>query len=544
MSYKILFRLITFALILTSLRLSAQVNFESSNLPVIVINTQGRTIVDEPKITATMGIIDNGPGLINSINDGYNDYDGFIGIEYRGSSSQFLFPKKSFGIETRDELGENLNVTVLGMPEENDWVLYGPYSDKTMIRNLLTFEMGRSLGRYASRTRLVELVLNDEYWGVYVFMEKIKRDKNRVDISKLTADEVSGDDLTGGYIIKIDKFDGGNSGDGWASPYPPAGKQRNEQVIFFQFDYPKNRDIVDAQREYIKNYVTEFENSLFGPVFSDPELGYKQYVNLDSFVDFLIMMEVTRNVDAYRLSTFIYKDKDSKGGKITMGPIWDFNLAFGNAIYCNGWLTDGWAWDFNSICPDDFWLNPFWWDRLMQDEAFSSRLISRWTGLRSGSFKTETIIHYIDSIASVLDEGQQRNFMRWNIMGEYIWPNYFIGITYSSEIEHLKNWVSDRLEWLDTNLFLTTGISESGYATSRPVIKPNPFSEQIMFEMPGNFSIQFFNANGQEVFRTGQVEGDFVWHGQNASGTPLPAGLYFFNLFAKNYRISGRIIKR
>lgn len=541
---KILINLIVPPLILTSFSLFAQVNFESSNFPIVVIDTQGRTIVDEPKITATMGIIDNGPGLLNSINDSFNNYDGFIGIEYRGSSSQFLFPKKSFGIETRDELGENLNVSVLGMPEENDWVLHGPYSDKAMIRNLLTFELGRSLGRYASRTRLVEIILNDEYWGVYLFMEKIKRDKNRVDISKLTEDEVSGDDLTGGYIIKIDKFDGTNSGDGWTSPYPPVGRQRNEQVIFFQFDYPKNRDIVDAQREYIKKYVTDFENALYGPDFRDPDLGYKQYVNLDSFVDFLIMMEVTRNVDAYRLSTFFYKDKNSNGGKITMGPIWDFNLAFGNANYCNGWLTNGWAWDFNSICPDDFWLNPFWWDRLMEDAAFSSRLTSRWTGLRSGPFKTETIISYIDSVASELDEAQQRNYERWDILGQPIWPNYFIGFTYSSEIEHLKNWVINRMEWLDTNLFLTTSISETGYEEIQPVIKPNPFTDHISFELPGNFSIHFFNTHGQEVFRTGQVDGYFVWNGQDAIGTSLPVGLYFYNLFTKNNRINGRIIKR
>ena len=541
---KILIRLIIFSSVLTSFSLFAQVNFESSNIPIVVIDTQGKTIVDEPKITATMGIIDNGPGLRNSISDSFNDYDGFIGIEYRGSSSQFLFPKKSFGIETRDEFGENLNVSVLGMPEENDWVLYGPYSDKSMIRNLLTFELGRSLGRYASRTRLVELVLNDEYWGVYVYMEKVKRDKNRVDISKLTEDEVSGDDLTGGYIIKIDKFDGSNSGGGWASPYPPVGRQRNEQVIFFQFDYPKTRNIVDAQREYIKKYVTDFENALYGPDFRDPELGYKQYINLDSFVDFLIMMEVTRNVDAYRLSSFFYKDKNSNGGKITLGPIWDFNLAFGNANYCNGWLTNGWAWDFNSICPGDFWLNPFWWDRLMEDEAFTSRLISRWTGLRSGPFKTETIINYIDSVASVLDEAQQRNYERWNILGQPIWPNYFIGITYISEIEHLKNWVINRMEWLDTNLLLTTSISKTGYEVVRPVIKPNPFSDHISFEVSENFSIHFFNAHGQEIFRTNQVNGNFVWKGQNANGTPLPAGLYFYNLFTKNNQINGRIIKR
>jgi len=152
-----------------------------------------------------MGIIDNGPGETNHISDPYNHYDGFIGIEMRGSSTLW-FPKKQFAVETRDSLGENNNVSLFGMPEENDWIFNAPYTDKSLMRNVLIYKIARDAGRYASRSHYFELVLNGDYRGVYVMLEKIKRDDSRVDIAKLNPDDVSGDDLTGGYIIKIDKL--------------------------------------------------------------------------------------------------------------------------------------------------------------------------------------------------------------------------------------------------------------------------------------------------------------------------------------------------
>lgn len=172
----------------------------TSNLPIVIINTQGLTIPDEPKMTAKMKIIYNGEGVINSISDSLYHYDGWIGIERRGSSTQ-QFQKKSYSLETRLESGENNNVELLGLPRENDWILYAPFSDKTLMRNALIFTLSNETGWYAPRTRFCEVILNDEYMGVYVFMEKIKRDRNRVDIAKLNPDDTEGDQLTGGYIM-------------------------------------------------------------------------------------------------------------------------------------------------------------------------------------------------------------------------------------------------------------------------------------------------------------------------------------------------------
>ncbi len=302
----------------------------STTLPLMVIDTQGQGIPDEPKIVAHMGLIDNGPGVINNASDAYNDYDGLIGIERRGSSSQ-SFPKLSYAVETRDDEGKDQDVSLLGMPEEEDWVLHGPYSDKSLIRNVLIFHMAAQTGRYASRTRFVELILNGDYRGVYVLMEKIKRDADRVDIAKLNPDEISGDDLTGGYIIKVDKIEG-TEVDGWFSPYPPVPGL--DQRVRYQYHYPKPSDIVPEQQAYIQGVVAAFEDMMDSDQFADPVNGYARYIDVGSAVDFFLLNEVSRNVDGYRLSTFLYKDKDSVGdGKLVFGPIWDFNLGFGNADY-------------------------------------------------------------------------------------------------------------------------------------------------------------------------------------------------------------------
>ena len=141
----------------------------SSQLPIVIIDTDGSEIPDEPKIMAYMGVIDNGPGVLNNVDDAFNAYDGYIGIELRGSSSQ-MYPKKQYAVETREADGSNLNVSLLGMPSENDWILNGPFSDKSLIRNVLTYTLTRQMGWYATRTRFCEVIINGDYRGLYVLM--------------------------------------------------------------------------------------------------------------------------------------------------------------------------------------------------------------------------------------------------------------------------------------------------------------------------------------------------------------------------------------
>ena len=418
--------------------------FTTFNLPIVVINTNGQNIADDPRITCDMGIINNGTGVINSLNDSFNDYDGKISIEYRGSSSQ-SFPKKSYALETEDINGNNNNVSLLGMPVENDWILYAPYSDKSLMRNFLTFNLGEKMGNYSPRTVYCELVVNGYYKGVYVLMEKIKRDNNRVDIAKLDSNDIAGDSLTGGYIIKIDKYTGGG-GDNWLSDFPNIGGGS----LYIQYHYPEASVMLSEQLDYIEHYIDSFEYALNGVNFSDTSIGYSKYIDVNSFIDLYIMNELSKNIDGYRLSTYMYKDRDDNGGKLTMGPFWDYNLAYGNADYCEGGLTAGWEVDGDGgACG---WNNPFWFERLLDDTTYQNRLKCRWEYLRDRSFHEDSIFNFIDSIALYLDDAQQRNFQKWDVLGTYIWPNFYIGNTYQDELIFIKTWLSGRLAWIDNNI--------------------------------------------------------------------------------------------
>ena len=411
-----------------------------NRLPRVEINTNGAEIVDEPKINAQMHI---------KVND-VNDYEGNIGIEIRGSSSQ-MFPKKQFGFETRDDMNEDLDVSLLGFPEEEDWILYAPYSDKTLFRNVLIYDLSRDMGRYASRVQFVDVYINDSYNGVYVLMEKLKRDVNRIDINKLKDDENSGEDLTGGYILKIDKADGGGttytSVNSFTSPYAPNDSGGGQQ-IYFLYDTPDEEDITAEQRTYIQDYMADFENALAGNNFTDPDSGYLAYIETQSFIDFFLLNELANNVDGYRLSTWLVKDKNEK---LQMGPIWDFNLAFGNADYCSGGSNNVWAYKFNERCSGDFWQIPFWWDRLLEDPVFVAQLQSRWQELRSTVFSDTAIDQKIDSYLETLTLSGAivENFQRWDVIGQYVWPNNFVGNSYNAELDYLRDWLFARLSWLD-----------------------------------------------------------------------------------------------
>ena len=433
-----------FIFVITSLVFS-QVKLTSSNLPIIVIDTEGKKIVDEPKIDAHMGIIDNGEGKLNYITDSFNGYNGRIGIEIRGQSSQ-QFDKKQYAIETRDTLGNDIDVSLLGLPKESDWVLNASYIDKSLLRNVLAYKIFNDMGRYASRTRFCELIINGEYRGIYILQEKIKRDKNRVNISKLEPADTEGDKITGGYIIKIDKVDFGDKT--WTSPYPPF--QGATQKIVYVYYYPDREDINSAQAEYIKNYVTNFEKVMNASNYNDPFYGYLNYIDLDSFVDMFLIFELSKNVDSYRLSTFFYKDRNKK---LCAGPIWDFDLSFGLPDYYEGWSTEGWQ--YKVYLGGDYWQNPFWVSKLYNDPVFKNKFAKRWNELKNNILSYETISKFIDDCVNKISDAKTRNFEKWNQCFDgvtYIWPNKNKFTSYEAEINYLKNWIKQRLDWLNKNV--------------------------------------------------------------------------------------------
>ncbi|RIK59555.1 spore coat protein CotH [candidate division KSB1 bacterium] len=522
-----------------------KVNFTSSNLPIVVIDTHGQAIPDEPKIEADMGIIYNGPGVRNNLTDPFNHYNGKIAIEIRGSSSQ-QFPKKQYGFETKDAQGEDLDVSLLNMPEEADWILSASYSDKTLMRNVLAYKLANDMGRYASRTQFCEVVLNGDYHGVYMLMEKIKRDKNRVNISKMEPTDISGDALTGGYIIKIDKLEGSDT-DGWYStflPYPGAW-----QRIYYQYDTPKLEDLAPEQISYIKNFVFTFENLMTKPEYADPQNGYAQYIDIDSFVDYFILNEISRNVDGYRLSTFMHKDRDSKGGKLKMGPAWDYDLAFGNADYYNGAMLADWQVDFR-VQSDGFQI-PFWWQKLMQDSTFTNRVYARWRELRTNVLEISHVHAYLDSMAAYIDEAQKRNFERWPILGTYVWPNAFIGQTYAEELNYLKEWLNLRMLWMEARIpGQPSSVGENNGFTPEDFMLeqnyPNPFNPAttIVFHLPrsGRVSLKIIDVAGREVMtladqfmKAGRHEATFEAQG-------IASGVYFYRLQMGDFSLTKKLV--
>ncbi len=417
-----------------------------SNLPIIKIYTHGIPIADNPKMIADMEIIDNGLGNRNHLSDAPNEYDGKIGIEYHGSHSQW-YPKKSYSFETMSNSGNSkMDVSIFGMPEEHDWILNAAYADKSLMRDVLTYQLSRELDHYAAQTKYVDLFIDGQYQGVYIFMEKIKRDHGRIDIANLRPNEVTPPDVTGGYVIKIDKLTG-NGGAGWHSAYPPVDHSMG-QVIYFQYDYPSTDSIVPAQEIYIRSYVDSFENALAGPDFMSSINGYSRFIGKGSWIDYFFINELSKNLDAYRISTYLYKDKDKT---LKTGPVWDYDIAWGNADVCNANDTTGWSYMFQ--CPGDGFQVPFWWQRLMQDTNYTNQMKCRWINYRQNILSESHINAIIDSVGNLLNESQGWNFSEWPILGQYVWPNPVPQPSaYADHLQNLKNWVSTRLDWLDANM--------------------------------------------------------------------------------------------
>ncbi len=414
------------------------VNFTSSNLPIVKINTNTQAILNDPKIIANMEIVYNGVGIRNNINDIGNHYNGKVGIEVRGQSSQ-QFPMKSYSIELWNNDSTSLNRSLLGMPSESDWVLYAPYTDKTLMRNVLAYQISRELGNWAASCRYVELILNNQYKGVYVLMEKIKRKNTRVNISSLNNNDNTYPNVSGGYIFSLDK-----EPNGWLSNYLPLSALQG-QKIQYSYIYPKLTNITTAQQSYLKSYVDTFETALY-----TKNVNYKNYINTNTFIDFMLVNEISRNVDGYRLSTYFNKDRL---GKINAGPVWDFDLAFRNANYCNGSNTSGWAYRFNEVCPQDAFQMPFWWKYLMEDTSYTAQLKCRYDVVKNTALSFSRISNVIDSISNLLNEAQQRHFTQWTILGQYVWPNATpIPTSYNDEIGTLKNWLQQRIAWLNQNI--------------------------------------------------------------------------------------------
>jgi hypothetical protein len=519
--------------------------FTSSNLPIILINTNGQRISDEPKITAKMKIIYNEPPRRNYVTDPGNVYDGFVGIEIRGSYSASL-PQKPYGFETRDSLGNNKSVPILNMPSENDWILIANYNDKTFMRATLAFDLFSKMGHYQPRTQHCEVIVNDEYQGIYVLTEKIKQDKNRVNISKLTSADNSGNNLTGGYIIKIDNS---NGSDGWESKYEAIDRPRDHP--YFIYSYPKPEDITNQQKQYIEEFVNTIDSVLRSPKWANPNEGYRAYLDVASFIDYFIIGEVSRNVDTYKKSAFFYKDKASIDGRLHAGPVWDFDWAWKNIGECLVDATDGsgWTYEISSVCRS--WpVPPSWVVKLLQDSTFANELHTRYSLLRKTILSKETIYHYIDSIRALVNEAQVRHYQKWPILGGSSEGAPEVDeqpTTYDGEITKFKNWISTRLTWLDENMpgrdihdtvVQGTGIMPEEFALLENY--PNPFNPvttiHYTLKSDGRIRLSVYDLQGREVAVLVNNERKMAGDQKVAfNAVNLSAGVYLYRLQIEGY---------
>ncbi len=416
-------------------------SFSEFHLPLMHINTHGQKIPDEPRIVADMGLIFNGEGAINAIDDPWNEYSGFIGIEQRGESS-IEFAKKSFSIELQNSDGSNNNVSILGLPEENDFVLNGPFSDQTLVKNVLSYELFRRTGRWAPRTRFIEVVINGEYEGVYVLTEKLKRDENRVDIDKLTSEDVSPLEISGGYILRRDKKNKLLAEEWWESPV----RQPYHNQMWYEYYDPEYADLTSDQASYIQDWMQEFDEVLSGSDFGDPENGYRKYIKTKSFIDMMFLNEISKGIDNYLFSTYFHKENDADGGQLVAGPPWDYNLGYGNLNYGDSWNakeTYGWCYPQGG--------RVYWFERLMEDSHYMNKTYCRWTEHRESIYSDENVMAIIDSCVQDLGDAADRNFVRFPTLGNYVWPAIEpYPETFKEEIDNLKSWLIDRLAWMDS----------------------------------------------------------------------------------------------
>jgi CotH kinase protein len=512
------------------------VTLDSSNLPILILETTGAaSIPDEPKIEAQLRIIDKGNGQINHVTDAANVYEGYIGIELRGSSSQLFYDKKPYSFELRNADGTDNPQPILGMPKEADWSLIQPLNDKSLMRDMMAYRLAGQIMPWAPRLRYVEVLLNGEYMGVYMLTERIKRDKDRVNIHKMTSADTAGVAVTGGYMLAFDKIPGapgGGFGGDWVSPYPPYEGAWQSSAI--QVKYPKPEDIQPQQRAYIENYINAFEDALYAWTPNQPgPASYHDWIDTDSWVDYLLVNEISKNIDAYRLSAWFYKDRDSLNHRLRQGPVWDYNISFGIGDYCGGSTWTGWAKDFNQVCPDDLWVIHFWWEKLCRDHDFQVRIRERWKNLRNSIWVNDSLTQKITQTATLLQEAQKRNFTRWPVLGQYVWPNAFFGPTYAAEVDYLKNWLLQRVAWMDEN------IDAVGPSTVRDIIGqdgpisvfPNPIHDGILhleYDYPAESKVELLLTDpyGRRPFEVFVLPVGKPMHYEVKLGDILHKGMY------------------
>lgn len=436
------------------------------NLPVVLIDTSGQKIVRNKDIIANLQIYNNKSG-VNNLND-EPEFVSKTNIKIRGNSSS-KYPKKQFGLELVNGKGEEKDANLLGMPKESEWVLNGPFLDKSLMRNYIVLNVASEIMEYAPRVKFCEVIMvedgkkelgEDNYRGVYVLVEKINRDEKRVDITKTqnSTDETS-------FILAKDRQ---KEDDIAINSY---GKETNQYYYGLNVMYPK-KNLTPKKYDYITDEINKFERVLYSDKFNHTSEGYSKYIEVDTFVDYFIINEFFKNTDAGMLSTYVYKDYEEK---MKAGPVWDFNESLGNTVN-----KDGKVYDYTGFTM----IHKPWFDRLMEDDNFANKVVERYKVLRKTYLSDEYLIEFIDETVKLLGDAPKRNFERWPIdvanqakvfeesgdinddysadIDKYI--KYLeehdhllkntdgMATSYEEEINLMKNFIVKRGQWMDSNI--------------------------------------------------------------------------------------------
>ncbi len=543
----------------------------SSNLPLIILNSFGTNLIRDQKIEGAVQCADGGKERTTLTRPASFSSRALLNVRGRAS---LRYPKNSFTIKTIDGAGDPASVSLLEFPSDSDWILYAPYPDKTLMRDVLAYELHAEMGHWAPRVKFVEVFVNHtsgklsrlDYMGVYVFEERVKRSKDRVNIAKLKADDESEPRITGGYIFKKDHTDSGGGpmgGEGYGAgpvsqstrakfPTAPGGFPadpkgflpaatvtrstssssssssskrptpvytnhlgfastrlptmgrdsfrdesdaikdeeyfRTTRTNQFYFVEPEPDEITAVQKVWLKKHLNDLEAVLYGPDFRDQTKGYRAFIDVDSFIDYHLLTEMTKNVDGFRFSVFFHKDR---GGKIKADPIWDWNLSFGNANGKQGWMPEYWLWP--QLDDKEY----TWYRRLFDDPDFGQRYVDRWMQLRTNIFASNRVLARVDGMAALLHESQKRNFEKWPILGRAINPNYFVGSSYEEEVTWMKTFIQTRLDWIEKQFPPIPKVSQNPDKT----VEFSTTTGEIYFTLDGTDP----RASGGEISKGAQI---------------------------------------
>jgi len=465
-----------------------------------LVNGTPAAIKDEPKIPAGMKIIFRPDGSRNYLSDQnkeeFLNYEGRIGIEIRGSSSQTL-PKKAYGFTTfKADKTTKLNVSLLGMPSENDWILNSLAFDPSLIRNFLSYQLAASLGNYATRGVYCEVVLNGSYQGLYILMEKIKIDDDRVNILEMSKANNSSPEITGGYIVKADKRTGGDPL-GWTMP-------SYNGTVEYLFDNPNSSEITAAQKSYIISVFETFQY-LAGAQNLSVSDGFPSLIDIPSFIDYMLISEITSNSDSYQYSTFFHKERN---GKLRAGPVWDYDLTYGNDLFFWGLdrsKTNVWQFDNGDNMGSKFWKD------LFNNPTFKCYLTRRWKELTAvnGPLNYQTIISRIDLYQQLIAEAALRENQKWGKSANQ-----------SAEILTMKTWLQNRISWMNSKL-------SDFSACAHPAIPPLVISK-IHYHPPAS---KGFSSDDLEFIEI-----------TNNGSTPLDLSGIWFNQPGFTYQFPGNVL--